>query len=37
LYRSGTADKEDIARKIDELEDLERSLDEKISSNHFSR
>ena len=32
LYRSDTADEEEINRKIDELSNLERYLDEKISS-----
>jgi len=32
LYRSGTADKEKINKKIDELNNLERDLDYQISS-----
>ena len=32
LYRSGTADQAEINKKIDELNDLERDLDSKISS-----
>jgi hypothetical protein len=33
LYRSGTADKEEINKKVDELNNLERDLDDQISSN----
>ena len=32
LYRSGTADKAEINKKIDELDNLESDLDNEISS-----
>ena len=33
LYRSGTADKAEINEKIDELNELERDLDDQILNN----
>jgi hypothetical protein len=33
LYRSGTADKEEINKKIDELDNLERNMDDQTSGN----